>query len=195
MKENKGITLIALIITIIVMVVLVAVTVSIVVRSGIIGKAKQAKDDTQTAYQYEQTLGESINIGGNVYNSIDDIVGKTEDTGFTITLEFNGEPIHTFTCHAYQNETWGEWITRKYESGELNEIINYDENSDVRDTLTELFTQTQYDGGRIYIGDSTDGDTMIIKRITGSSYHNMLYDDVIEANTEYELIMQYYWLN
>ncbi len=39
MKKNSGITLIALIITIIIMLILVAVTVSILINSGIIGKA------------------------------------------------------------------------------------------------------------------------------------------------------------
>ncbi len=126
MKENKGITLIALIITIIVMVVLVAVTVSIVVRSGIIGKAKQAKDDTQTAYQYEQTLGESINIGGNVYNSIDDIVSPNS-IQFTITKNENvpgsGWMDVTYNFTASRNQTWGDWITSAYANGTLNAFL------------------------------------------------------------------------
>ena len=41
MKKNSGITLIALIITIIIMLILVAVTISIVINSGIIGKAQK----------------------------------------------------------------------------------------------------------------------------------------------------------
>ena len=41
MRKNKGITLIALIITIIVMLILVAVTIRILIDSGLIGKAKQ----------------------------------------------------------------------------------------------------------------------------------------------------------
>ena len=42
-KENKGITLIALIISIIVMLILVSVTVSATIKSGLIGKTKEAK--------------------------------------------------------------------------------------------------------------------------------------------------------
>ncbi len=42
MKNQKGITLVALIITIIVMLILVAVTVAVVVNSNLIGKAEKA---------------------------------------------------------------------------------------------------------------------------------------------------------
>ena len=74
MKKNSGITLIALIITIIIMLILVAVSISILINSGIIGKAKKAKDDTTAAYEKEQNLGESISIDGKTYNNIDDYV-------------------------------------------------------------------------------------------------------------------------
>ena len=47
MKNQKGITLIALIITIIIMLVLVGVTVSFVSNGGLISKAKQAAKQTQ----------------------------------------------------------------------------------------------------------------------------------------------------
>ena len=42
MKKNKGITLIALIITIIVMLILVAVSVNILIKSNLIGNAEKA---------------------------------------------------------------------------------------------------------------------------------------------------------
>ena len=68
MKKNKGITLIALIITIIIMLILVAVSVSILINSGLIGKAKEAGEKTKTSYSQEQSLGDSINIDGVVYS-------------------------------------------------------------------------------------------------------------------------------
>ena len=85
MKKNNGITLIALIITIIIMLILVAVTISILINSGLIEKAKKAKQDTKTAYEQEQRLGESINIDGVVYNSIDDIIGYEDDSNTPLT--------------------------------------------------------------------------------------------------------------
>ena len=74
MKREKGITLIALIITIIVMLILVAVSVQIIINSGLIGKAKEAASQTQQKYREEANLGEEINVNGVVYNSIDDII-------------------------------------------------------------------------------------------------------------------------
>ena len=85
MKNNKGITLIALIITIIIMLILVAVTVSILINSGIIGKAKKAKDDTQTAFTAEQRAGDVLNINGREY-SFDDYIDKlTKDPNAPLT--------------------------------------------------------------------------------------------------------------
>lgn len=54
MKNQKGITLIALIITIIVMLILVAVTVAVVINSDLIGTAKNAKENTEADYEKEQ---------------------------------------------------------------------------------------------------------------------------------------------
>ena len=72
LREEHGITLIALIITIIIMLILVAVTISILINSGLIGKAKKAGEDYKTSYEQEQRLGDSITIDGVTYNSIDE---------------------------------------------------------------------------------------------------------------------------
>ena len=53
LKQNKAITLIALIITVIVMLILVGVTVSVVINSNLLGTAKDAVDRTQAAYLNE----------------------------------------------------------------------------------------------------------------------------------------------
>ncbi len=74
MKKNKGITLIALIITIIIMLILVAVTISILINSGLIGKAKEGAQKTKTSYEQEQRIGENITIDGVEYNSIDEYI-------------------------------------------------------------------------------------------------------------------------
>ena len=56
MKNNKGITLIALIITIIVMMILVAVTVAVVVNSDLIGTAKGAGADYKAKEEGERNI-------------------------------------------------------------------------------------------------------------------------------------------
>ena len=55
MKENTGITLIALIITIVIMLILVAVSVNVLINSNIIGQAEKAAKGYKTAYEQEQT--------------------------------------------------------------------------------------------------------------------------------------------
>ena len=56
MKNNKGITLIALVITIIVMLILVAVTITMAVNGGLFTQAGKAKGDTQNAINAEKEL-------------------------------------------------------------------------------------------------------------------------------------------
>ncbi len=83
MKEkNKGITLIALIITIIVMLILVGVSVSILINSNLIGAAEK----TATAYEEarrKEANSEGITINGktiNEYMSIDWEAAKAKAT-------------------------------------------------------------------------------------------------------------------
>ena len=75
MKENKGITLIALIITIIVMLILVAVSVNITINSNIIGQAEKAAEGYKTAHEQESNIGQ-VTIGGKTYNSIEDYLAE-----------------------------------------------------------------------------------------------------------------------
>ena len=65
MKDQKGITLIALIITIIVMIILVAVTVIVALDSGLFTTAKGAGKNYQAAASAENSLGSGyVNIDG-----------------------------------------------------------------------------------------------------------------------------------
>ena len=69
LKEQKGITLIALVITIIVLVILVGVTVSVTINSGLIPNSKKAVQDYNTAQSGEQ---ETVN---DVENTMKNILG------------------------------------------------------------------------------------------------------------------------
>ena len=87
-RENKGITLIALVITIIVMLILVGVTISVSLNGGLFTTAKQAEGETQIAQEKEQLLMAALgtlNENGKVE------LGKLDSSlpeGFTGT---NGE--------------------------------------------------------------------------------------------------------
>ena len=81
--DPKGITLIALIITIIIMLILVAITINVVINSGLIGSAKNATQQTRTAYEEEANLSK-IKIEDKEYNSIEEFM-PNPNTEKTVT--------------------------------------------------------------------------------------------------------------
>ena len=56
MRKEKGITLIALIITIVVMLILVAVSINVIVNSNLIGHAEKTGDKYKMAYEDERGI-------------------------------------------------------------------------------------------------------------------------------------------
>ena len=75
--KNKGITLIALIITIVIMLILVAVSVNVLINSNIIGQAEKAAEGYKTAYEQEANGGE-IEINGKKYGSVEEYLAGKE---------------------------------------------------------------------------------------------------------------------
>ena len=89
-KNEKGITLIALIITIIVMLILVAVTITVALNGGIFDKAKDASDKTNLAKEKEilQTTALGYlqkNTGYVDLKAFKDAYSGTNLEGYTIT--------------------------------------------------------------------------------------------------------------
>ena len=89
MKRNKGITLIALIITIIVMLILVAVSVNILIKSNLIGTAEKTVNKYKTASE-EENSG-VIEINGKKYNSIEDYINNKPLSTIKIKMEVTHE--------------------------------------------------------------------------------------------------------
>ena len=86
MKKNKGITLIALIITIVVMLILVAVSVNILIKSNLIGTAEKTVDKYKAASEEERK--EKTVINGEKYNSIEEYIEASKEyKGLTITAD------------------------------------------------------------------------------------------------------------
>ena len=80
-NKQKGITLIALIITIIVMLILVSVTITVAVNNGLFKAAQSAAKNTQSAVEFENALaGGQITVKVNgenqVFASIDDYIAS-----------------------------------------------------------------------------------------------------------------------
>ena len=112
MKSNKGITLIALIITIIVMLILVAVTISMAVNGGLFGYAGNAARGTEAEKQKETRLA---NVQSNLStNALIDYYtkGEVEMATFTWTGLFGEEDPIDYPFEV--GMTWEEWINSSY---------------------------------------------------------------------------------
>lgn len=72
MKEEKGITLIALIITIIVMLILVAVSVAVVINSNLIGAAEKAANKYNAADESLNSLATDDIIENGKHTNVQD---------------------------------------------------------------------------------------------------------------------------
>ena len=72
MKSNKGITLVALVITIIILLILAGVSIATLSDSGLFQKAKDAESKSENAAAKENTtLQDYENWVGNYINEID----------------------------------------------------------------------------------------------------------------------------
>lgn len=92
MKQQKGITLVALIITIIVMLILVAVTLSIALgENGIVNHGKNAAVETNEAIEYEKVIDQAgvnyTGADGETAQGINNVVEKMLDNTLDTTEE------------------------------------------------------------------------------------------------------------
>ena len=73
-REEKGITLVSLIITIVVMLILVAVSINVIVNSNLIGHTEKTGDAYAGAIKNEENLGnDGITVNGKKYASVEDV--------------------------------------------------------------------------------------------------------------------------
>ena len=104
MKKNRGITLIALIITIIVMLILVAVSISVALNTGLFKSASDATKNWKAAQEEESNM--PIEIGGKKYNSVEEYLngGIKEEHNWKRTGD-------TLTCgHCNKTYTIGDVV-------------------------------------------------------------------------------------
>ena len=78
MKEQKGITLVALIITIIVMLILVAVSVAVVVNSNLIGTAEKAANGYKNADDKLNSIATDNIVKNASYGSVNEYLNAAE---------------------------------------------------------------------------------------------------------------------
>ena len=142
MKKNKGITLIALIITIVVMLILVAVSVNILIKSNLIGVAEKTTEGYKTAAE-DESKSSKIVIDGVDYSNVDEYLnGKSIamfDTGTNVitkmhTLAKDGEVMF--------NDTIGANLS-------INEIKKYEGTPDLT-KMTEANIVSWIDGYKAF---------------------------------------------
>lgn len=140
MKNSKGITLIALIITIIVMLILVAVTITVAVNGGLFEHAGQAAGETKNVIAEENALASGrIKIGDTWYDSPQDYVDGKPSADQTGTSggesEIPQEPAtgtHTWEKYSF-NITFialgggGNigWIHKNYTAMNTENVVRY----------------------------------------------------------------------
>ena len=144
MKKQKGITLIALIITIIVMLILVGVSVTVTLNGGLFNTAKKAESETQISQEKEQLLMAALGAlgeNGKVdFNKLDNSLPEgftgsngiyTSKTGNILSVAENGSI--TLAGELWKNKsavfvgdsiTYGAWSDAKYWEI-LDENINF----------------------------------------------------------------------
>ena len=179
MRREKGITLVALIITIVVMLILVAVSLNILVNSNLIGHAEKTGDAYAGAIKNEEKLGnDGITINDKEYASIDDYIESRkplpEGAGkkFTETKEYtDGTKTAVipggFTVSGIRKET-------RIDEGLVIYLIPDDEIENVKWDGTE---KTKYDqfvwipvsnANKMFMCQAKTADTMCNLKIEGN---------------------------
>ena len=172
MKKNKGITLIALIITIIVMLILVAVSVNLLIKSNLIGNAEKATNAYKTATE-EEANGGKIKIGDIEYDSIDEYINRNN-----LQLKYKAD---SGKVRVYVKDSLYDYVDKLPMSEKNNFCSKY-----YGGTFEELINK--------YIQENCEGDTQkFITEENAINYEdatNMLYIIALEESVDNEEALQ-----
>ena len=174
-KTQRGITLIALVITIIVMLILVGVTISMAVNGGLFNYAGKATGETKNAINAEQELANGgIEVDGQWYNSIDEYletknggekvetISKTESyVGYYADVDGDGtvdgviyadllKPIENGNYYGY-NYSYGEEVVSADEVKDYCVSGTYDGDFNEEGEPKEVLTPTGDGEDRFYV--------------------------------------------
>ena len=132
-KNNKGITLIALIITIIVMLILVGVSVTVALDGGLFTTAQKATGDTEAERDKELALSEGkVEIGESEYNTIEEYINKDKDTN----PPSDSDEI--------EDELAGTWVFSDFDAGNFmcqyvnDDSVNFTSNGQEFDSISTM---------------------------------------------------------
>ena len=173
-KENRGITLVALVITIIVLIILAGVSINAVLNGGVIGNAKNARDQYDTAKQEEQTTLSQLEIEQIEIEFLKKGIPYKYKNGY-ITGVNVGTTAQEMLNDFPKDE--GYAIFSKEDTDGTNEITD----EDILGTRMVLKKGTATIGKILIYGD-VDGDTSITA--TDSSYVNAYAEGSDDENWE-----------
>ena len=109
-KEEKGITLVALVVTIIVLLILAGIAISLTIgNNGLFSRAKNAVDVwNETSKKEENEIGDFIGVFDNTVNEINE-VGTPKMRTITIKTEYYNEEIKIETT----SNVWDDVLKEK----------------------------------------------------------------------------------
>ena len=179
-KEEKGITLVALVVTIIVLIILAGVTLNIVLdQDGIINKAQQAVGDYDNAQREEQEL---LNQVANYINNPGGGSGGGENTNVPIPNGYTASQIST-----EDSEAEGLVIYEIPEGATVNWTDNEDSNGKNQSTITlpgETEAKNLQETVNQYVWIPVDINSMVMcESNSGTSVCNLVYDEVADTLT------------
>ena len=185
LRQNKGITLIALIITIIVMLILVGVTINVALNGGLFQKAEQAKTETQLAADKEELQLEIITAYNEKNGEVNLSTLKTNLTAKGWNVTVSGE---TAVCTSPKGNTFTVTADGKTSEGGTHSGGNGSTPADGT-TLIAMYragenctVENCTDEGHLHIGDyvSYSPDTTVT-----TYYPDGESEENIGANTGY----------
>ena len=191
-REEKGITLVALVVTIIVLIILAGVTLNIVLdNDGIINKAKQAADDYENAQREEQELlgqienylnppipdgyvassvpGENIVSSGLViYEGDEPVTEENHEESMLNRNQYVWIPVDDINSMVMCSSNTGERICNLVYDEETNtlECTNPEHASTATNLVGRLYTSTS----------TTDGDNTIYSYTMDFTKKDQTYD-------------------
>jgi len=189
--SQKGITLIALIITIIIMLILVGVTISMAINGGLFDYAGKAVGDMKNAIAYEKELSNGrIKIGGVWYDSINDFVqgivsGDQTEQDIIITGELREAADGKYIDLTFQalEVTAEEYMIKVYAKNQINDFIDYniyvdEEFSDLEEIAIASMTEEQKSEGLTNGVINETGKNIIIQNAS-QIFNSMLGMEVV----------------
>ena len=193
-REEKGITLVALVVTIIVLIILAGVTLNIVLdNDGIINKAKQAADDYENAQREEQELlgqienylnppiqdgyvassvpGENIVSSGLViYEGDEPVTEENHEESMLNRNQYVWIPVDDINSMVMCSSNTGDSICNLVYDEETNtlECTNPEHASTATNLVGRLYTSTRT--------STTDGDNTIYSYTMDFTKKDQTYD-------------------